>query len=142
MKITVDLTDRPEFAGPILAAYAHTDPKFVPLLKKLAWREPWKQIWNGLRQRYEADPARPHSVYEAFMRGTYGYIPHIFAGTDGDTGKPCVRGMLLKIRMNLEYSNEARKAALYDLGQEVCTRIMAEATRDPNYVMKWEQPQP
>jgi hypothetical protein len=93
------------------------------------------------RRRYETDLARPHSVYEAFVRGTYGYIPHIIAGTNPES-RAEVRGMLLKFRMDLSFSAEARKAALYALGQEVCTRIMAEATRQPNYVMKWETPQP
>ena len=78
MKITLDLSNRPEFAGPLAAAWAHTDPLFGWRLKKLKWLKEWNLMLAGLRRRYEALPDRPHSVFETFLRGADGYIPVIF----------------------------------------------------------------
>jgi len=139
MKITLDLTNRPEFAGPLAAAWAHTDPLFDWRLNKLKWLKEWNLMLAGLRRRYEALPDRPHSVFETFLRGADGYIPVIIVGTSDETGKPVLRGMLLKFRTKLCFSAEARTKALTEVGEEVCTRLLAEATHQADYPVVWER---
>jgi hypothetical protein len=50
-----------------------------------------------------------------------------------------LRGMLLKFRTKLCFSAEARTKALTEVGEEVCTRLLAEATHQADYPVVWER---
>lgn len=115
----------------------HTAPNFRQLLISLEWYQEWAQIWNGLLQRYRAQPARPHSVYEAFIRGERGYLPMIIAGTAAE-GTPQIRGMLASVALNPEAAQEDTLEALYELGAAACTQWMAQAAGQT--FVKWEKP--
>jgi hypothetical protein len=118
----------------------HTDPAFERRLKKLRWHKEWNVILKGLAKRYTADPLRPHSVYEAFLRGNRGYLTLMLMCTTPEYTTD-YRGLLYACGMNLEASPEERLKALYELGRNALTQWMVQATGDPNYFVRWKDPQ-
>jgi hypothetical protein len=137
--LRLDLTG-PEFDGSApVEAWDHSDPDFADRLKGLDWYEEWETIWDRLLLRYKVDPLRPHSVYEAFIRGARGYIPMIFMSTSPE-GTFQARGMLCSCGLNPEGAKEDTMEALYKLGASAVTQFLAEATGDPNYFVRWVKP--
>jgi hypothetical protein len=95
--LVFDLTGD-EFEGSESAeSWTHTAPNFQERLKDLDRHDEWAKIWGGLAVRYENDSMRPHSVYEAIIRGNRGYVPIIVAATSPD-GKPQIPGLLYFLR--------------------------------------------
>jgi hypothetical protein len=140
INLTFDLT-APAFDQQMQpVVITHTAPHFERRLRKLRWHEEWNTILAGLAKRYTADPLRPHSVYEAFLRGNRGYLALMIAGTTPEQTSD-YRGLLYGCTMNLEVSPEERIKALYELGRNALTQWMVQGTGDPNYIVRWEDPQ-
>lgn len=129
----------PAFDGLETECTAHTAETFRPMLDDLQWHEEWAYLWNNLRARFKAAPQRPHTVYEAFVRGNRGYVPIIIM-VMSPTGKEQMRGMIYSCGINVQLPEEQVIAALHELGQSACTQWLVQATGDPDYTVKWEKP--
>ena len=138
-KIKLDLSG-PEFSSEGKPrAWSHTHHDFVQQLKRIGCLEAWAEMWDGLLDNYRAVPTRPHFVHEAFMRKDRGYITLILAGTSLH-GELWIHGLLYECRLNLTASREARRNALLHAGRDALTQLMAQATGDPDYMIRWDRP--
>src|SRR6516162_3927746 len=113
-RLQLDLTG-PEFAvTPDPRLWTHTQPDFRAHLRSLNYHREWHQLLRGIHTRYQLAPRRPHTVYEAFLRGDYGYVPMIIA-VQSPAGRAQVRGLLYRCTMAPGVSGDRKLHALYEL---------------------------